>query len=653
MLVKDKIINELGEDVLLLPTLVNSALLANDQAKYYFSLFQTARSHLLHPEIPLESLHSERLAAGVEDAGLDNFVASAERLTTDSCRIDQALRVYNALVAAIEAMLAPIEAATRQPGNRQAPPDDDYRQRLEELQQAAPAIADDILPLTFIDEMTHGDRQQGDSFHLLVMDLHRRLNQLQQDLAEENIDGASAYQTTAEDRPLIAAFMRGLNRTAPLKFDHPGLGTTATRIGEKLVLQNDIGTTDAHVLVIHVTPSQITFTYTDVHLNRLQFFKNLFRTFDIDWSDTSTRAVEGYENENYYLTVARFTAGKHGDLEKYLDYLGSRLVFLIDWNKARKRLRNFIRNRDGVKLLEWAAQNDLGQRGFLEMGGEQLIYDAIEYAAGGQVLYGKKLSDLLGREQCIEFLRFVLQAGSQGLRAGRSHQLIRDSIKTELLKYFRTGYQTLFSLAERHAELIHDIASGLHSALLRASTSEAADYVQRMSLHARRWEHEADDILNEIRALVGHADHSDIFQQVMEHADDAADSLEESAFLLTLLPAGSSRKLYEPLKKLSALLVEASQAFVTCLESARDIQRSGEQLDMEDFLGAVDRIVGLEHDTDSANRAVTAAIVQDSANHGELHVFSELSRTQEEAADSLARSCLLVRDYVLNEVIRT
>ncbi len=39
--------------------------------------------------------------------------------------------------------------------------------------------------------------------------------------------------------------MRGLNRTAPLAFGHPGLGTTAVRANARLIIQNDIGTTDA------------------------------------------------------------------------------------------------------------------------------------------------------------------------------------------------------------------------------------------------------------------------------------------------------------------------------------------------------------------------------------------------------------------------
>ena len=52
--------------------------------------------------------------------------------------------------------------------------------------------------------------------------------------------------------------MRGPNRTAPLKFDHPGLATSATRDGDRLVIQNDIGANDAHVLVLSVGLCDVT-----------------------------------------------------------------------------------------------------------------------------------------------------------------------------------------------------------------------------------------------------------------------------------------------------------------------------------------------------------------------------------------------------------
>ena len=115
------------------------------------------------------------------------------------------------------------------------------------------------------------------------MDLHKQLNALQAALAEETIDGAAAYGLGPADRPRVAAFMAGLNRTARLKFDHPGLGTTATRARGRLVIQNDIGTTDAHVIVIHVEALTISVTYTDVHPERLRFFQELLAPRAPSW----------------------------------------------------------------------------------------------------------------------------------------------------------------------------------------------------------------------------------------------------------------------------------------------------------------------------------------------------------------------------------
>ena len=82
-----------------------------------------------------------------------------------------------------------------------------------------------------------------------------------------------------EDRPAVEAFMRGVEATEKLKFGHPGLATTATRAGGRLTIQNDIGETDAHVVVIAVEPDAVTVTYTDVHLPRAKFFTGLFREF--------------------------------------------------------------------------------------------------------------------------------------------------------------------------------------------------------------------------------------------------------------------------------------------------------------------------------------------------------------------------------------
>ena len=115
-----------------------------------------------------------------------------------------------------------------------------------------PDTHEDVISGRVIADITLGDPDGPDSLHLLLMDMHKSLNNLQKLISTENIAGAMTYNLQEQDKCLIQAFMSGVNRTSPLKFDHPGLGTTATRTNGRLVLQNDIGLTDAHVLVIHV-----------------------------------------------------------------------------------------------------------------------------------------------------------------------------------------------------------------------------------------------------------------------------------------------------------------------------------------------------------------------------------------------------------------
>ncbi len=267
---KTLIVSALGEEKLLLPSLVNAALTANDRVKYLFTLLQTARTHADHPNLPVASLSAERLAAGVTDPGFDAAVAGAQKLPDGRYQIPRADAALRLIAEDLGQMLAPLvlaagEARTTEFSARHQALAEDPR--LVELQTSD----SDILRGSSIEAMTSGDRGRGDSPHLLVMDMHKALNRLQVEVAGETIDGASVYDIRNSDRALITAFMAGVAATRPLKFEHPGLATTATRVGRKLVLQNDIGTTDAHVLVVHVSGREVSITYTDVHLPRLLF----------------------------------------------------------------------------------------------------------------------------------------------------------------------------------------------------------------------------------------------------------------------------------------------------------------------------------------------------------------------------------------------
>jgi len=486
----------------------------------------------------------------------------------------------------------------------------------------------------------------------VVMDLHKVLNRMQAQIASESIDGCLTYGLRDEDRALVRAFMRGVNRTAPLKFDHPGLGATATRSGEQVVLQNDIGTTDAHVLVIHVEGLAAAVTCTDVHLQRLMFFQSLFDRFAVEWEDTRSRKDEAVEHGVYHLSVGRYRARDLASLEAFLDYLGSRLVFLIDWNRARKRLRNFVKKGEAIRLLKWVADHDYGHMGFLKAGGEQLLYETLQVIARGQYHPGQLLEDLLGAKQADDYLKFVLRTCAEGLLKGEPEVFVHDAVRAELLNYVRTGQQNLFDIVSDHAAYIVEIAHGLYASVMRARQTTDASQRKQNARRAKEWESKADALVNQVRQEAKSGEPSEFFRSLVEAADDIADELEDAAFHLTLLPGEPSQaRLYSSLQVLSELLVRGAREYLKAVETARHLHRSAARDEMGDFLDSIHRIMLVERQADEAQRGVETALAQSNADFKVLYQFAETAGNLEQAADSLLRCGLHMRDYVMKQVM--
>ncbi len=260
---------------------------------------------------------------------------------------------------------------------------------------------------------------ETDSLHRLVMDLHKALNRLTAQCAEESVAGALTYGLHPEDKPLVTAFMRGLARTRGLKFDHPGLDTTAVRGERRLIIQNDIGTTDAHVLVVSVEGLSVTVTHSDVHASRAKFFVELFDRFKVSWSRLHQTSAEGLaEGEAFYLVTGRYQAETSEAVCAFLEAVGAALVFLIDWNKARKALRKLIGNSDAIQVLDWAARHEIGHRAFLELGGAELIASAVRRAAPARLGFGEELADLFGPRGDPQIREDGAQAFDRGLARG-------------------------------------------------------------------------------------------------------------------------------------------------------------------------------------------------------------------------------------------
>jgi phosphate-selective porin len=276
-----------------LPQRLNAGLAANDRLKYYLTLLQAAKTRAQQPHQEVPDLRSEREASGIADSAFDDIVAASHLDSDGRIRIPGAQRIRGLLLDALREMLEPLRVAATV-GISTRTPIDAYASRLDALTAHLLPLVDDRLLPANIDALTRLGDGDRDSVHQLVIDLHRELNQLQASVFQDSVDGAKTYGLTDADRVLVGAFMKGVNSTAALKFDHPGLGTTATRTGDRLSVQNDLGTTDAHVVVIHVRDATATVMYTDIHPRRVGFFQDMLHDCGVTWESAERQPGANY-----------------------------------------------------------------------------------------------------------------------------------------------------------------------------------------------------------------------------------------------------------------------------------------------------------------------------------------------------------------------
>jgi uncharacterized protein Yka (UPF0111/DUF47 family) len=486
------------------------------------------------------------------------------------------------------------------------------------------------------------------------MDLHRALNQLQTTLSKETIDGAMTYMLRAGDDVLVRAFMAGIKKTAPLKFDHPGLGTTATRAGSKVIIQNDIGITDAHVLVINIEEMKVSIMYTDIHMQRVEFFQSLFEEKDVRWQDTvSRRGSEQFEKKVYHLSVGTYTAQDTSALVAFLTFLASRIVFLIDWNRARKQLRNFLLNKDCIAVLKWAADDDVGHIGFLKLGGEKIIFSALELAARVPLRYGEPLHQLLGQERTVNYLKWVLKTASHGLLQNQSSLLLQDEIKTELLRNFRFAHEGMMEICVDHASLLIEVGTVVRDSLYHSQREGDSEFIERSARRAKEWESSADQLVMQVRLLSRRIENAEYFFTLIHTADDVLDYLEEASFVTTLLPLiARSKSVNDQLAGMADIAVRGCQEYLKMLMSAQAIHREYNQDDMQEFLMSVNLVLSLEHECDEALRQTQKTLFFESKNYKELQIYSELSRLIEESTNSLMTTVYIMHDHILEDMSR-
>ncbi|SKA35662.1 hypothetical protein SAMN02745126_05704 [Enhydrobacter aerosaccus] len=640
---KSQIVRLLGEGSLLLPTLLADALAANDRLKLRLTLLQEASAQARHPVHAPPSFTIERQAAGLADPQFDAMVSGARQVSGDRLQIPGAHALVHGVPDDLKTMLAPLEAC----GTDSYP---EFRKRLEKLSASLPVAAHDELTAEEIQSMAAARPGGPETVHRLVMDAHKAINALAAESALEVIDGARVHHVDEADRQRIRAFMAGLNRTAGLAFGHPGLATLATRSGARLVIQNDIGTTDAHVLVIHVEGNTTTVTYTDIHRPRARFFMSMFDGRDVAWNAlTERQAQELQGGEAFYLVVGRHAAADEAAQLRFLEFLGSRIVFLIDWNKARKALQIFVGKQNAIDILRWASSHDCGHRGFLELGGADLVFEAIRRTGAGRIPYGARLDAVLGEKECTTFLRHVLRQTSEGLRASRSVRLIRDEIQAELAELFDTAEAALLVLLVRHLGIARTLASAIAESF--ASDGHAvAGLRTRLAQRAKQMEEKADRLTVQAREMCERMQDADALRLALDEIENCTDALDECAFLWSIAPTGEGLLGNVVLVDLADIVVESISHLVRAAEAASRLPQ-GNRLDAATSLQAIDAVTLAERRADTAEREALRAFMRQPTSDSRVLVLGiELARTLETATDHLAHAALSLRERVLQEL---
>jgi uncharacterized protein Yka (UPF0111/DUF47 family) len=639
---KSAIVERLGQTDILLPTLIAAGLFANDRVKAYLSVLQAAARHARDPNGARFDLTEECRAAGIDAVAMETLVNRASLSTGERIAAPGLGNLGIAIWDDGATMVRAVKAGDSARG-------DAALERLLAIKGAASLGSSDAVELGEIAKLTGLSDGDGDSLHRLVMDLHKGLNRLSAVHAEEVLAGAHVYGLLPEDRPAIEAFMRGVDSTAKLKFGHPGLATTAMRLGARLTIQNDIGETDAHVVVIAVEQDVLTVTYTDVHLARAKFFTGLLRNFPVEWSGLDRHSADGLGEEGvFYLVTGKYLTDDVERRHAFLEMVGGSLVFLIDWNKARKVLRSWVSKNDAVRILDWAARHRFGHRGFLELGGSELVALAVRHATPTRIGFGERLDGALGRDAAVDFLKTVMRVSAEALLEGSSIRLARDRIEADLVRHLQRVDAKLLAIVIRQAGLARQIAADIAHFIAERQAHGPLNPAA-LAPRARRIEEKADKMAIEARREIARLDADRAIERFINRLEEAIDELEQAAFLASLGPTELAPELLKPLAELCAAAVRGTEAAAVGVAAAAEVPE-GHRVDSEDALAAVAKLIEVEHDADAAERTVTAVILRGEFDLKTALSVLDLARALERATDRLAGFGHLLREHVLADL---
>ena len=528
---KPDIILETGEYNLLLPQLIGKGLLSVDICRYFLNLLIFAIDHADNPDIEKDSLADFRISVGIKNNEYDRVISDSSLSCEGIYQIPCFEMIRAELSQAIRSMVMPFRE-----GTIYADPT-----IVERAEVIISLICEHGENLT-IEDPRIGLLHEGctdDNCIMLIRTVETILVPIREKLIPEDVYGATVYLAEPEDVYLIRSFMIGLNQTESLRCEHPGLGTTVIRAGSSLLIMNEIGITDNNFLVLNVKGLNITITYVDPHILRISFFQSMMKPYPVIWKEIISKSRSGKNQfRHIHHATGSFSARSQDEVMMFFSHLSSHIVFLIEWNRARKALKPFLSGNDSVTVLQKAAKRKVGHRGFIIAGGERLISEVLDSVPEVSIKDGETLSDLLGSEDGIEFCISVLEITNRYISQNLSRVNLQEDIRSELVRQYSATNEDMYRIFIRYAESVKNITV-LFTEFL--SVIPGSEITRRNEIEIRIQKHvaELDSCAKRLWGKNSRRHQERSWETCFFQIHKAVELLGEAGYLCTLIPVGS------------------------------------------------------------------------------------------------------------------
>lgn len=409
-------------------------------------------------------------------------------------------------------------------------------------------------------------------------------------------------------------------------------------------IRHDVGTTDTHVVAIHVSNLSATLTYANTPRSRAALLRKVLEPYHVFKKTKASAPGASYE-----LRAGVYTSDAHADVEQQVKRFGSHLALRIDRNSARKQLEHFVKRAETIVLLKWTAAGNSGQCAILQERNVHLICTAVARMGSAQVRRGIRLDELLSGDSACAFLLTALGIVTTGLTNRQPLRLINEDIESALIRYLESTDQAVLTAAFDHAMLASARLDRIRGALIRlkGDSSQAQPDSART---AHEWERHASDIANRSSRLLDRTNDHHRLHPLLTEAGSVAEALEQAAFKLTFMPSQPDSKDIALLGTLADLAKHGARAYVRCLEDARDIRRKPvpARADLERFLLTIDRVALFERRSDETARAIETSLKPSAGPLEQPVAVVEVAGALRHAVESLARCSLIARDYVFS-----